>query len=52
MVPPAFAAAVDSPSKREFEDTSVITKVLESSFAGTDNDLGKIEGLIQNYSCR
>lgn len=39
-------------TESEFEDTSDITKVPESSFAGTDNDLGEIEGLIQNYSAR
>lgn len=35
----------------EFEDTSVITKPPGSSF-GSDNDIGEIEGLIQNYSGR
>ena len=39
-------------TESEFEDTSVITKVPDSSFAGTDNDIGEIEGLIQNYSNR
>ncbi|KAK3352228.1 heterokaryon incompatibility protein-domain-containing protein [Lasiosphaeria hispida] len=39
-------------TESEFEDTSVITKIPESSFAGTDNDIGEIEGLIQNYSGR
>lgn len=39
-------------TESEFEDTSIITKVPESSFAGTDKDIGEIEGLIQNYSDR
>lgn len=39
-------------NESEFEDTSVVTKAPESSYAGTDNDIGKIEGLIQGYSGR
>ena len=39
-------------AESRFEDTSVIKKVPETCFAGTDNDLGEIEGRIQNYSQR
>jgi len=39
-------------TESKFEDTSIITKVPESFFAGTDNDLQMIEGLIKDYSGR